>query len=138
MIRRILSGVLLACHTTAILMTECLEGCTSWQVQKAPVKQVVEMRRPASILVTLADRSHIILYQPRIAGNTVIAFARSHRSSDPAPEITISTAQVRQVAVREWNALRTAVLIIAVIVLAVVILFALAFGEALAQWYEED
>jgi hypothetical protein len=121
------------------LLLVAVGACTTWRTQEGAPSQVLAARQPASIRVTRADGTAIVVHAPRIAGDTLAgwpsggehASGSGHSSDSPhssghAEPLHIPLANTRSVAVRKVSAGKTVLLIAGVGVTAALVAAAAA------------
>ena len=91
-------------------LTLCLSGCHTWRTQSVSPREVVETQRPQRIRVSLASQSQLTLEVPEIQGDTLFG----HVGEDPKNRkpIGLPLSVVKQVAVRQSDAGKTAVAVV--------------------------
>lgn len=98
--------------------------------------EVLRQREPNSIQVLRTDSSRIELRSPRVVGDSLVGLRVQPGTSDSGG-LAIPLSQVSQVAVRQPDPIRTAVVIAVTLLGLGGLLFAVAFGQGLSMWYHE-
>jgi hypothetical protein len=111
-------------------------SCNSWRTPHLSPGEVIRQRQPTSIQVRRTDSSQIELRSPRLVGDSLVGLRVEPGTSDSRP-LAIPLSQVSQVAIRQPDPIRTAVVIGATLLALGGLLFAVAFGQGLSMWYDE-
>lgn len=107
-------------------------ACTTWRVEKDPLPAPLDGQTLPQIRVVTRQRDTIIVYDARIAGDTIIGLSRP--SGDAGAErVAIGTNAVAQVEYRAgtiwktlWTATATVALAVALVTLAAAVVCAAA------------
>ena len=112
----------------ALALLAFLSACTKWSTTRDPVDQVIREQEPSKVRVTLADYSVVELRMPKIMGDTLKGYAVEVAPPNrPSRIVAIPLEDVRQLEVREGDALATTAFFIAGIGITV-----LALGAVIA------
>ena len=111
----------------ALLATQLVTACTSWQVQSTPLPERLQADPPSSIRLWLTDNRHMDLRNPRLVDDSVTgtnsatpAFGAATRGTK-AETITVAAADITSYAERRTSGGRTVGLILFVGAVAAVI-----------------
>lgn len=109
-------------------------ACTTWRVEQDPLPAPLDGQTLPQIRVVTRQRDTIIVYDARIAGDTIIGLSRP-RGDAGAERVTIGTDAVAQVAYRDgtvwktlWTLTATVALAVALATLALALVCAAAIG----------
>ena len=99
-----------------------LSACHKWVPLEPPVAQAIAERDPGTVRVTLADSSRIVLKEPHIMGDSLIAF----EDGKEPQTVALPLEDLRQVEEQRTNVLATVGLVtgIAVVTFVVVVVAA--------------
>ena len=117
------------------LLLLALAGCaTKWEVQKAPVAEVLKFNRSGDYLITRMNGNQVELRDPVVERDSVIGI----ELADPlGPDLhtrrAIPVSDVKQVAVREHDGTATAIWIAVGGTFVVLIAFGVAFAAAIGD-----
>ena len=97
-------------------------GCTSWRVQDVEPAALVRDQAPKQVRITRVDGTRAVVRQPEVAGDSIrgMAPADSARGLAGGPT-SVALADVRQIAVRKTDPLKTAGLVVVGAFVAVLI-----------------
>jgi hypothetical protein len=109
-------------------------ACVTWRVEKDPLPAPLDGRTLPEIRIVTRARDTLIVYDARIAGDTIIGLSRP-RGDAGAERVTIGTDAVAQVAYRDgtiwktlWTATATIALAVALVTLAAAVVCAAAIS----------
>jgi hypothetical protein len=107
------------------LLLSYLPACTSWHVEQGvSPEQLIATKHPNVVRVTLPNRSHIVLSQPRIAADDSLT---GLRNGAPA---SVAVSDVTQVAIRQVSTGKTVGLVVGMAVVAAAIVAASVLNSA--------
>ena len=72
----------------AVVLTTFLLACTSWQVENAAPEQVIARDHPHRLRVDRKDSTQVILFQPRLSGDSLIGFQSPSELSIPLSDVS--------------------------------------------------
>jgi hypothetical protein len=106
-----------------------LPACTSWQVEPVPPSTLVA-EKPSLVRVTLPDRSHLVLNDPVIQGDTLYGYRQKLNQAVVEQPKAVPLSQVREIAVQRQDPTGTTLVGFGLVVAAVTALCLLgdAFG----------
>ena len=112
-----------------------LSACHKWVPLEPPVAQAVAEEAPGTVRVTLADGSQVVLKEPHISGDSLVAF----EDGKEPQTVALLLEDVRQAEVRRTNVPATVGLVFGIAVVSfaavVVVVFAIACeGEKSNCW----
>jgi hypothetical protein len=91
----------LGCYRLLSLLV--LAGCTHWRPARESPADLLAPEPPPRVRITRLDESRVELRRPQLVGDTLID-GRTRDGSD----VKVPLAQVAQVAVRKWDPIGTA------------------------------
>jgi hypothetical protein len=89
-------GPLRALALPLVLVTT---GCTTYQVETAPVPQVLAEREPRSVLVTLSSNREVEIFGPVVSEDSL----RGHPRPESVQRVSYAVADVRTIKTRRFN-----------------------------------
>jgi hypothetical protein len=72
----------------AVVLTTVLPACTSWQVESVAPEQVIARDHPDRLRVDRKDSTQVILFQPRLSGDSLIGFQSPSELSIPLSDVS--------------------------------------------------
>ncbi len=91
-----------------------LSACHKWVPLEPPVAQAITEEEPGTVRVTLADNSRVVLKEPHISGDSLIAF---EEGKEPQT-VAVPLEDLQRVEEKRANTPATVVLILGAAVLA--------------------
>jgi hypothetical protein len=90
----------------AVLLS--LSACSSWRVQPVEPAAFVREHGPNQVRITRSDRSTIVLHQPAVVGDSIGVLVRVDTAGVPDPRAAVALSDIRAIAVRRTDGLKTA------------------------------
>lgn len=92
-----------------------LVGCTSWKIQNVPPQDAINGRQLYQVRLTRPDSSQLVLFRPRIVGDSLIGErSDSGGPNQPPARVALPLSSIQSVAVRRPDATRTTLLLVGV------------------------
>jgi hypothetical protein len=100
-----------------------------WRTQSVAPEWLVRERRGAELRVTTRDGTRLVLHRPELVGDTLFGAPPDTWPRDGRPRPAVALADVREVAVRRFNAIGTAAAGLGTLALAGVIVLGLLYSD---------
>jgi hypothetical protein len=110
-----------------------LSACHKWVPLEPPVAQAVAEEEPGTVRVTLADGSQVVLKEPHISGDSLVAF----EDGKEPQTVALLLEDVRQAEVQRTNKPATVGLVFGIAVVTVAAVVFLVFAISCDWEYSE-
>ena len=100
-----------------------------WKTQSVAPERVVGERRRAEVRVTTRDGTRVVLRRPELVGDTLFGVQPDAWPRDGRPRPAVALADVREVAVRRFDAIGTAAAGLGTLAVAGVIVLGLLYSD---------
>ena len=99
-----------------------LTGCTGWRTAQVSPVELLAPEPPSRIRITRVDESRVELHHPQLAGDTIVdgRVRRGTRTKVPVSEVA-------SIAVRKWDPLKTAGLVLGTTAIGAVVAIGLVW-----------
>jgi hypothetical protein len=100
-----------------------LPACTAWHVvEGVSPEHLIATRHPDVVRVTRPDSSHMVLYEPRVAGDRLSGV---HYTMLTARDLSVIVSDIKQIEIRKISGNRTTWLLVGIVVVPIVAAIAL-------------
>ena len=87
-----------------VCLTLHLGACTAWHVESSPLADVLAQRHPSRVRVTRTDSLRVVVYAPRLVGDTLEGLAAEPRAFQSTPDsVRLRIPEIKQVATRRFS-----------------------------------